>query len=42
MKKDYILVQKKNKIHFLPNAYVIGRVYAFSMKKLFKGFTWVK
>lgn len=39
MLKDYIFVQKKTYTHLFPNIYVIGRVYANSMKDLFGGST---
>src|SRR3989338_6662688 len=39
MPKDYIFVQKKTYTYLFPNIYVIGRVYANSMRDLFGGHT---
>lgn len=39
MKKDYVFVQKKDHGHFFPNIYVIGKIYSYTMKKLFSGRT---
>jgi len=39
MNHDYFFIQKKADAHFFPNIYVIGKIYADSMKKVLGGVT---